>query len=403
MYKPKIIKPEHGCDVRVRVKNSSEESGWSEIEVPANFLSANNSGFTIGDVLALASSDDVVQILLYYPVPTALQTVYLEGLSQNSGLTISVFADDVVWPAIPATQIATRVQDAQSQRRRTANEMLSFDLATNSAFMIELSGIETSDGVYSANVLQGSLGDPFRGLGLGEIEKPTLMHLDLTWQVQSKAGSGVDPDIGVADIEVFNGVTSDVIYSATLNGDVSDGVMHFSDVFWIDTTMNHPSPEIDTSQLVFSVALDGSGVPENPPLLLSAEIKSFAERSNLGLEGLFLGVDTFEFNEGHDWGAEYSDFNTMVFSQSRSMVQASRGFKSRSRSLSFNDEDDLVLANLRDLMYELHNGFCLLDEIPTSDDPHTKILGFIEISGLSPSNVNRNKFDITIRERKEWH
>lgn len=391
--------------LKIYVKNSQDSSGWLEVEYPDNFMSLNNTGITIEDVLPLLATDNVVRLVAYYGSATELDTVYLEGLSQNGGLSINVYADDVAHPALPTTLVTSHSQNAQSQRRRTANEMLSFTAVSKTAFMVEISGLVSSDGPYPSNVLQGALGDASRALSLGVIAKPTLMSLDLSWQVQPKSGSGFDPDVGTLNIEVLNGITSEVVYSETLNGDVTNGVMHHSVSFWVDTTMNHPDPAAvpQNSQLFLNLAIQGSGMPENPPLVLSCELKSFANRNKFSIEGLFLGVDAIQFDEGHNWGAEYLDFNEIEFQQSNSQCFFSKGYVPRSRALIFDAESTSVLAELRDLMFELNNGFCLLDEISTSDDPFTKILGSVKVVDLSPTNVNRHKFGAKMTERKEWH
>lgn len=399
MAKSVIVEPVHDGEFSVFVKNSTLEDGWKKLDVPDAYLSLNNSVLTVDDQMTLSSSDDQLRLLIRFKSPRTIDRVYLEGISRSSGLTIEVYADDVAIPAVPATLIATRLQDAQSQRRRTANENISFEPVTKDTFMIVISGLNVAAGPYPTDLIAGTSGS----LGVGEILEPTLMQVKIEWRVNFSSNSGFDPDVGQAALRIYDFHNSASIWAAALEGDSNDGIMTFVDQFWIDPSMNDPSPSSNNAALDFQIVqLIGSANPINPEIL-SVEIVSLATREKLSIEGVFFGVTGMEFADGHNWGVPHADFGGISFESSESQLFGSEKFVPRSMGLDYSHETNLGITQLRDLKYRLVDGFCLVDEDPDSDDPYTKILGTVEIDTWSNTNYNINSFRIRAQERKEWH
>lgn len=404
MAKSVLVEPVHAGDFKVEVRDSTAPGDWREVFVPDGYLSLNNSAITLSENLVVLASDNVVRMVMRYGESKAIDRVYLEGLSKVAGLSISVYADDTVAPALPTTVRATRVQDAQSARRRTANENLPFPEVTADTVMIEITGLDVALGPYPSNVLTGSVGDMTRGLNLGVIQAPTKMRFEVVWRVPFDSGSGFSPDVGVGSIAIVNAITEETVLSLALSGDSDQGNMTVLVDFEVSPSMNNPIPGAPLDSALQLRILDLSGSSgSNPPYIVSAEITSYSEREVLTIEGVLIGLTAMRFADGHNWEVPHSDFDGWRSEQSGSQVFGADEFLPRSMQLEYSHETDIGITVLRDIKHRLRDGFCLFDEDPASNDPYTKILGSVTIEPWVNRNHNINSIRVTAQERKAWH
>lgn len=404
MAKSVLIEPVHDGSFKVEVKDSTAPGDWREVFIPNGYLALNNSAITLSENLVLLASDNVVRMVMRYAESKAIDRVYLEGLSKVAGLNINVYADDTVAPTLPTTLRATRVQDTQSARRRTANENLPFQEVAANTIMIEITGLDVALGPYPSNVLTGSSSDMTRGLNLGVIQAPTKMRFEIVWRVPFDSFSGLSPDVGVVALAIVNAITGESVLSVSLSGDSDQGNITYLADFEVSPSMNNPIPGAPLDSALELRVIDISGSSgSTPPYIVSAEITSYSEREVLSIEGVFIGHTAMRFADGHNWEVPHSDFDAWRSEQSGSQVFGADEYLPRSMQLEYSHETNVGVTTLRDLKHRLIDGFCLFDEDPDSLDPYTKILGAVTIEPWVNRNYNINSVRVTAQERKEWH
>lgn len=116
-------------------------SAWSELIDITDMLHKLSLSLTlpVNPDWITSDANTRIALVLYDPSASARDKVVLNGLSQTSGITFTVYADDVAYPALPTTTIATTGQTVPLEGLRdTANQLVNFPLTNATCIAIEL-------------------------------------------------------------------------------------------------------------------------------------------------------------------------------------------------------------------------------------------------------------------------
>jgi len=444
MSKMAISKAEHnGCVLKYQYSTDGGTT-YSALETVTDTFLRDRTKTHVGSVSGRSSlTDDLVEkerFVIYYDTATALDKIYLAGLTQTAGLSFDIYGEDVALDVIPTSQIGTTVaQTVATRPRATANQLLTFTEQTNTCFMVEISGVASIDGGTSTNLLQnGSLvlqGNDdvadWTELDLGEgtlsLAGSTGEEAEVTAIGNNMTASGdlayLYQNISQTTVVDQDFVAVSFVRKATVTGGTDVGMIRVGTTIDSSTHLEGIITEADEGTTVsypFSVlsgvALGYFTIGSTSGVVDVGEDMEFGFQ-NVGLyatsgsvytgapldhRAIFFGVEVYQPEYNYNYGGSLDNSQKYIGNKTLTSNYQFKQNSTRSDKLTLEHQSEVAIKDLEYLDYQLSDGYCFYQRDKDATDPSEFFLANFRHTSRRNDFIDYNSTSITLEEAHEW-